>query len=217
MEFAPDGAECSLLFCKVQRGMSMRIVNVLSIQRISAADRARIEAVDPAVRLTDAGGWFDGEIRDTWPAYAAARYLAAGRRRRGHARGTRPVAGRGGGDPGRLAVPARSARAGAAAEMVPPAPGGREQPAARRPVGQRRGGDDLARRRATRWRWRNTRSPASCTSPRVSTARWSIGRRARSIIAPTGRCCWRARRSAWSAPAGSAARSAGWPPRWACA
>ena len=34
--------------------------------------------VDPAVRVTDAGGWFDGEIRDTWPAYTAARYLAPG-------------------------------------------------------------------------------------------------------------------------------------------
>ena len=54
----------------------MRRVEVLAIQRISAADRARIEAVDPAVRLTDAGGWFDGEIRDTWPAQTAARYLA---------------------------------------------------------------------------------------------------------------------------------------------
>jgi len=54
----------------------MRTINVLNIQRISAADCARIEAVDPAVRLTDAAGWFDGEIRDTWPAVTAARYLA---------------------------------------------------------------------------------------------------------------------------------------------
>src|SRR5258707_8355351 len=53
-------------------------VQVLNIQRLSAADRAKIEAVDPAVRLTDAGGWFDGEYRETWPAYTAARYLASG-------------------------------------------------------------------------------------------------------------------------------------------
>src|SRR5436305_3206446 len=53
----------------------MRSVNVLNIQRISAAERAKIEAVDPAIRLTDAGGWFDGEYRDTWSAYASARYL----------------------------------------------------------------------------------------------------------------------------------------------
>ena len=56
--------------------MAIRRVEVLSIQRISAADIATIEAVDPAVRLTDAGGWFDGEIRDTWPAFTVGRYLA---------------------------------------------------------------------------------------------------------------------------------------------
>jgi phosphoglycerate dehydrogenase-like enzyme len=50
-------------------------LNVLAIQRVSAADRARIEAIDPAIRLTDAGGWFDGEIRDTWPPFTANRYL----------------------------------------------------------------------------------------------------------------------------------------------
>ena len=56
----------------------MRTINILAIQRLNSTDRARIEAVDPAVRLTDAGGWFDGEIRDTWSAYAGARYLAPG-------------------------------------------------------------------------------------------------------------------------------------------
>src|SRR5437773_6653914 len=56
----------------------MHEIQVLNIQRLSAADRAKIEAVDPAVQLTDAGGWFDGEYRETWPAYTAARYLARG-------------------------------------------------------------------------------------------------------------------------------------------
>ena len=56
----------------------MPTLDVLTIQRLSAAERARIEAVDPAVRVTDAGGWFDGEIRDTWSAYAGSRYLARG-------------------------------------------------------------------------------------------------------------------------------------------
>ncbi len=56
----------------------MREVKVLSIQRSTAAERARIEAVDPAVRLIDAGGWFDGEIRDTWTDYAVTRYLMPG-------------------------------------------------------------------------------------------------------------------------------------------
>src|ERR1700740_1253245 len=53
-------------------------INVLSIQRISVEDRAKIEAVDPAIELTDAGGWYDGEIRETWPAFTSARYLAPG-------------------------------------------------------------------------------------------------------------------------------------------
>lgn len=54
----------------------MPTLNVLSLQRISAADRARIEAVDPAIKLTDVGGWFDGEYRDTWPSFGSERYLA---------------------------------------------------------------------------------------------------------------------------------------------
>src|SRR6202030_1683850 len=56
----------------------MQRINVLDIQRISAADRAKIEAVDPAIKFTDAGGWFDGEYRETWPAFSSARYLAPG-------------------------------------------------------------------------------------------------------------------------------------------
>jgi phosphoglycerate dehydrogenase-like enzyme len=55
----------------------MRTVNVLSIQRLSAAERAKISGIDPGLRLTDAGGWYDGEFRETWPARSAARYLAA--------------------------------------------------------------------------------------------------------------------------------------------
>jgi glyoxylate/hydroxypyruvate reductase len=51
------------------------MVNILAIQRISLADKARIEAVDPTVRLVDAGGWFDGEIRETWPAFTTQRYV----------------------------------------------------------------------------------------------------------------------------------------------
>lgn len=56
----------------------MQRVAVLNIQRTNAADRAKIEAVDPAIQFTDAGGWFDGEIRETWPAYTSARYLPPG-------------------------------------------------------------------------------------------------------------------------------------------
>ncbi len=56
----------------------MRTINILAIQRISAADRAKVEATDAALHLVDAGGWFDGEIRDTWPEYAASRFLMPG-------------------------------------------------------------------------------------------------------------------------------------------
>lgn len=53
----------------------MQTVELLLIDRISAADQARIAAVDDRVRITDAGGWFDGEIRETWPDFTARRYL----------------------------------------------------------------------------------------------------------------------------------------------
>jgi len=56
----------------------MQGINVLAIHRISAADRLKIEAVDRAIRLIDAGGWYDGEIRETWPAFTSARYLEPG-------------------------------------------------------------------------------------------------------------------------------------------
>ncbi|HEY1412876.1 MAG TPA: NAD(P)-dependent oxidoreductase, partial [Rhodopila sp.] len=52
--------------------------NVLAITRLSAAECAKIEAVDPGVKLTNAGGWFDGEFRETWPAFTVDRYLAPG-------------------------------------------------------------------------------------------------------------------------------------------
>ena len=66
----------SLRFVRVgSRQQSMQTINVLNIQRLNAADRAKIEAVGQAIQLKDAGGWFDGEYRETWPAYTAARYL----------------------------------------------------------------------------------------------------------------------------------------------
>src|SRR5690349_5048568 len=51
-------------------------VTILALTRLAAGDRARIEAVDPAIRLVDAAGWFDGEYRDTWPAFTIDRYLS---------------------------------------------------------------------------------------------------------------------------------------------
>lgn len=54
----------------------MAAVNVLSMVRTTESDRAAIRAVHPDISLTDAGGWFDGELRETWPAFTATRYLA---------------------------------------------------------------------------------------------------------------------------------------------
>jgi phosphoglycerate dehydrogenase-like enzyme len=53
----------------------MTVINILGIQRISARDRAKVEAADPDISYVDAGGWFDGEIRETWSDYTANRYL----------------------------------------------------------------------------------------------------------------------------------------------
>jgi glyoxylate/hydroxypyruvate reductase len=53
-----------------------RPIKILALQRLSEADRARIAAIDPGIELTDAAGWFDGEIRETWPAHAVTRYLS---------------------------------------------------------------------------------------------------------------------------------------------
>jgi glyoxylate/hydroxypyruvate reductase A len=51
-------------------------LNILTLVPLSAQNRTKIEAVDPSVRLTDAGGWFDGEYGQTWPDFSAQRYLA---------------------------------------------------------------------------------------------------------------------------------------------
>ena len=51
-------------------------VSILCIARISAAERSRILAIDPRFRVVEAGGWFDGEIRETWPQATSERFLA---------------------------------------------------------------------------------------------------------------------------------------------
>ncbi len=53
-------------------------LDVVSLVRLSAEARRRIEAVDPSVRVTVADGWFDGELRDTWGDHTADLYLPAG-------------------------------------------------------------------------------------------------------------------------------------------
>jgi len=40
------------------------------------SDPGPSKALDRIKVLSSAGGWYDGEIRETWPAFTAARYLA---------------------------------------------------------------------------------------------------------------------------------------------
>ncbi len=54
----------------------MQRVTLLSLLKLSDADRSRVEAVDPALHLIDAGGWFEGEYRETWEAFTVSRYVA---------------------------------------------------------------------------------------------------------------------------------------------
>src|SRR5258708_7616293 len=51
------------------------MMNILAIQRLRPTDKERIAAIDPTIRLTEAGGWFDGEIRETWPEFTTSRYV----------------------------------------------------------------------------------------------------------------------------------------------
>ena len=53
----------------------MREVRVLNIQRMSPAETERVKAISSAIQYTDAAGWYDGEIRDTWPEFNSNRYL----------------------------------------------------------------------------------------------------------------------------------------------
>lgn len=56
----------------------MQRVSLLSLLKLSDSDKRRIASVDPAVQLIDAGGWFDGEYRETWEPFTLSRYVAPG-------------------------------------------------------------------------------------------------------------------------------------------
>lgn len=53
----------------------MATVNVVVITAVPDAALAKIADVDPRLSLVDARGWFDVEIRDTWPQWTVERYL----------------------------------------------------------------------------------------------------------------------------------------------
>lgn len=53
------------------------MINVLTIHRLDATAVDKIKSVDASIEFNDAGGWFAGEIRETWPQFAVDRYLSA--------------------------------------------------------------------------------------------------------------------------------------------
>jgi phosphoglycerate dehydrogenase-like enzyme len=53
-------------------------MEVLVIQPVTNKALTRISAVDRRVNVIDARGWFDGEIRATWPQWTVQRYLENG-------------------------------------------------------------------------------------------------------------------------------------------
>lgn len=52
-------------------------VEVLVIVPVTDATLREIAAIDRRVRVVDARGWFDVEIRETWPSWTVQRYLPA--------------------------------------------------------------------------------------------------------------------------------------------
>src|SRR6266705_1246359 len=53
----------------------MHRVDVLVIQPIADEELAQIARLDARLRVVDARGWFDDEIRQTWPQWSVDRYL----------------------------------------------------------------------------------------------------------------------------------------------
>ena len=50
-------------------------VEVVVLEPVSDNALAQIAHVDPRVRVVDARGWFDAELRTTWPAWTVQRYV----------------------------------------------------------------------------------------------------------------------------------------------
>ena len=53
----------------------MRDAEILVIVPVAEEALARIAAIAPHLKVVDARGWFDGEMRDTWPQWTVRRYL----------------------------------------------------------------------------------------------------------------------------------------------
>ena len=57
--------------------MLMEKVKVLVLPQVSDAVLERIARVDSRIEVIDARGWFDGELRATWPQWTVDRYLGS--------------------------------------------------------------------------------------------------------------------------------------------
>lgn len=51
-------------------------LKILSLTNLPEDLQNQIKILDSSIQLTMAPGWFDGEIRDTWPTFTANRYLS---------------------------------------------------------------------------------------------------------------------------------------------
>ncbi|MBT6276993.1 MAG: D-2-hydroxyacid dehydrogenase [Chromatiales bacterium] len=49
--------------------------NIVSLIALSEQDIATIKGVDPSIRFTNLGGWFQDEYAETWPPATVARYV----------------------------------------------------------------------------------------------------------------------------------------------
>ena len=51
-------------------------LEILSLTNLPEDLQHQIRNLDKDIKLTMAPGWFDGEIRDTWPTFTVDRYLS---------------------------------------------------------------------------------------------------------------------------------------------
>ena len=55
----------------------MEIIEVVVLPQLPDTVLERIARVDPRIKVIDARGWFDGELRTTWPQWTVDRYLGS--------------------------------------------------------------------------------------------------------------------------------------------
>ena len=90
---------------RIGRAVPMNL-SILSLIPLPERIQEEVRAVEPPVSLVMAPGWFDSEIRETWPAFTTDRYLRADSQRHRlaarlltHRRRQAALTIKGGGDP----------------------------------------------------------------------------------------------------------------------